>query len=62
MRGNWKLCQTGSAVAIGWQYLPAVLTKVPEQSPGENLVNQDTQKIALDDGVVVVSLKPESSA
>ena len=29
-------------------------------SPGESLPNQDTQRIAPDDGVVVVFLKPES--
>ena len=29
---------------------------------GESLVNQDTQRIAPDNGVVVVCLKPESSA
>ena len=53
--------QTGYAVAIGRQYLPAVSTKVAlflGGSPG----NQDTQRIALDDGVVVVCLKPESRA
>ena len=49
-------------MAIGRQYLHAVSTKVLRLSPGEYLVNQDTQKIALDDGVVVVCLKPESSA
>ena len=48
-------------MAIGRQYLPVVSVKVL-LSPGESLVNQDTQRIAPDDGVVVVCLKPESSA
>ena len=55
------MCQTGYAVAIGRQYLPAVSTKVL-LSPGESLANQNTQRIAPDDGVVVVCLKTESSA
>ena len=55
------MCQTRYAVAIGRQYLPVVSVKVL-LSPGESLVNQDTQRIAPDDGVVVVCLKPESSA
>ena len=46
-------------MAIGRQYLPAVLTKVL-LSLGECLANQDTQRIAPDDGVVV--FLPESSA
>ena len=52
----------GYAVAIGRQCLPAVLTKVWQLFLGESLVNQDTQKIAADDDLVVVCLKPESSA
>ena len=36
-------------MAIGRQYLPAVLTKVL-LSLGECLTNQDTQRIAPDDG------------
>ena len=55
------MCQMGYAAAIGRQYLPAVSTKIL-LSPGENLVNQDTQRIAADNGVVVVCLKPESRA
>ena len=55
------MCQTRYAVAIGRQYLPVVSVKVL-LSPGESLVNQDTQRIAPDDGVVVVCLKPESRA
>ena len=55
------MCQTGYAVAIGRQYLPTVWTKVLF-SLGESLVNQDTQRIVPDDGVVLVCLKPESSA
>ena len=55
------MCQTGYAVATGRQYLPAVSTKVVV-SPGESLANQDTRRIAPDDGVVVVCLKPESNA
>ena len=51
----------GYAVAMGRQYLPAVSTKVL-LSPGGNPANQDTQRIAPDDGVVVVCLKPESRA
>ena len=42
-------------MAIGRQYLPAVLTKVL-LSLGECLANQDTQRIAPDDGVVVFCL------
>ena len=48
-------------MAIGRQYLPTVWTKVLF-SLGESLVNQDTQRIVPDDGVVLVCLKPESSA
>ena len=55
------MCQTMSTVAIGRQYLPAVLTK-SLLSLGESLVNQDTQRITPDDGVAVVCLKSESSA
>ena len=55
------MCQMGYAVAVGRQYLPTVSTKVL-LSPGGNPANQDTQRIAPDDGVVVVCLKPESSA
>ena len=55
------MCQMGYAVAMGRQYLPAVSTKVL-LSPGGNPANQDTQRIAPDDGVVVVCLKPESRA
>ena len=56
-----KLCRTGYAVAIGRQYLPAEATKFLLLFPGESLPNQDTQRIAPDDGVVVACLKPESS-
>ena len=35
-------------------------TKVLWRFPGESLVNQDAQKIASEDDVVVVCLKPES--
>ena len=52
--------QTGYAVAIGRQYLPALSIKVvlfPVGSPA----NQDTQRIAPDDGVVVFFLKPVCS-
>ena len=48
-------------MAIGRQYLPALSTKVV-LSPSESWANQDTQKIAPDNGVVVVCLKPESRA
>ena len=48
-------------MAIGRQYLPAVSTKVV-LFPGGSPANQNTQRIAPDDGVVVVCLKPESSA
>ena len=41
---------------------PLYQTKVLWRFPGESLVNQDTQKIAPDDDVVVVCLKPESIA
>ena len=54
------MCQMGYDVAIGRQYLPAVLTKVV-LFPCGSLANQNTQRIAPDDGVVVVCLKPESS-
>ena len=33
--GDWQLCQMGYAVAVGWQYLPALFTRVPEWFPGE---------------------------
>ena len=48
-------------MTIGRQYLPALSTKVL-LFPGESLPNQDTQRIAPDDGMVVVCLKQESSA
>ena len=49
-------------MASGQQYLPTVSTKVLYLSPGESLVNQDTQRIAPDGGAVVIRLKPDSSA
>ena len=52
----------GYAVAIGRQYLSTEATKFLLLFPGESLPNQDTQRIAPDDGVVVVCLKPESRA
>ena len=52
----------GYAVAIGRQYLSTETTKFLLLFPGESLPNQDTQRIAPDDGVVVVCLKPESRA
>ena len=51
----------GYAVAIGRQYLPALSTKVVLSS-SESWANQDTQRIAPDNGVAVVCLKPDSRA
>ena len=48
-------------MSIGRQYLPTVSTKVL-LSPGGSPTNQDRQKIAPDNGLVVVCLKSESSA
>ena len=59
--GDWVAINSCVKRCGNWTIdLPAVSTKVLSSS-GESLVNQDTQRIAPDDGVVVVCLKPESS-
>ena len=61
---GWRLTVVSNGICCGnWTTVsPCCINQDSLKILGERLVNQDTQRIAPDDGVVVLCLKPETIA